>query len=318
MSESNVTCWIITPGIAGTENQCLGIAEALGATTIIKKRIKLRAPWRQLSPWLNIGHQYALTPDSDRLDPPYPDLIIASGRKCIGIALHVKKMSGGKTVLVQVQNPILNPDKFDLVVAPKHDHISGTNVIETTGALHRVTSQKLAEEGKKFAPQLSHLPHPRVAVLIGGSSNTHRMTAENTQRLAEQLLSLNAGLMITASRRTGEQNMRYLREKLKGKNVYFWDGTGDNPYFALLALADYIIVTEDSVSMASEAISTGKPVYLAALDGGSKKFALFHRDLIEKNYAKPFTGQLETWSYTPPCDMIRVVNAIQEKLSRKG
>ncbi|MCE9508140.1 MAG: mitochondrial fission ELM1 family protein [Alphaproteobacteria bacterium] len=307
----------MTEGIAGTENQCIGVAEALGLQPVVK-RVHLRFPWKQLSPWLSFGHQYALAAESDPVDPPYPDLLIASGRKSVGLALHVKKMSGGRTFLVQLQDPHIDPKRFDLVVAPQHDRLQGDNVLVTAGALHRVTPEKIAAEQKKFEPVLGRLPQPRVAVLIGGASKTHIMTREDAQRLAQQLKSLDAGLMITASRRTGEENLRLLRDALKGEHVFFWDGAGDNPYFAMLGFADHIIVTEDSVSMVSEAVSTGKPVYIAPLSGGSEKFALFHQAFAEKGYTRPFTGSLETWSYIPPNDTLRVAEEVLRRMKLKG
>jgi mitochondrial fission protein ELM1 len=315
LSELNKTCWVVTEGIAGTENQCLGIAEALGLRPVVK-RIKLKSPWRQLSPWLAWGHGCALAKDSDTLESPYPDILIASGRKSIGAALHVKKKSGGKTFLVQVQDPRLNAKHFDLVVVPQHDPTRGENVIVTTGALHRVTPEKIAAEKARFT-QFSALPPPRVAVLIGGTSRAHEMTAETTRRLVEQLRGLDASLMITASRRTGAENAQMLRSQLQGPHIYFWDGTGDNPYFALLGYADYIVVTEDSVSMTSEALATGKPVYTAKLSGGARRLDTFHKLLQEQGYTRPFTGKLETWSYTPPCDTMKAADEIRRRLNMK-
>ncbi|MCK5556633.1 MAG: mitochondrial fission ELM1 family protein [Alphaproteobacteria bacterium] len=318
MSEFDKTCWIITEGLAGTENQCIGIADALGILPVVK-RITLKSPWRQLSPWLRYGHKYALASDSDSIKPPYPDILIASGRKSIGIALHVKKASSNKTFLVQVQDPRIDPRHFDLVVVPQHDPTRGDNVLVTTGALHRITHEKLDAEKQKFGACLDHLPYPRVAVLIGGSSKAHRMTAENAALLSRQLLNLKdkygAGLMVTASRRTGEENIRILKEALSAcKDVFFWDSTGDNPYFAFLGFADHIIVTEDSVSMISEALSTGKPIAIVPLEGGAKRLNLFHRMLREQSYTRPFTGSLETWSYTPPNDMLKVVTEIKKRI----
>jgi mitochondrial fission protein ELM1 len=316
LSEANKTCWIVTEGLIGTENQCLGLAEALGLKPIVK-RIKMKSPWRQLSPWLNWGHQYALAAGSDNIDPPYPDILIASGRKSIGAALHIKRRSNGRTFLVQVQDPRINPKHFDLVVALQHDPTRGDNVIVTTCAMHRVTPEKIAAEKAKFAALLELLPQPRVAVLIGGTSKAHQMTAESTQKLTDQLLSLKASLMVTVSRRTGIDNARVLRNALKGPNTYFWEGEGENPYFALLGFADYIVVTEDSVSMASEALSTGKPVYIASLEGGGKRLGLFHKLLQEQGYTRPFTGQLETWSYTLPRDTIKAADEIRRRLNMK-
>jgi mitochondrial fission protein ELM1 len=314
LSESKKTCWILTEsGLAGTENQCLGLAEALGLTPVLK-RFKLKSPWKELSPWLRFGHQYALAAESDEIKAPYPDLLLASGRKSIGLALHIKKQSGGKTFLVQIQDPRIDPRNFDLVVVPQHDPARGKNVLVTKGAMHRITPEKLAAEKNKFAQMIDPLPHPRVAVLIGGTSAAHQMTAESTQKLTDMLLGLNAGLMVTASRRTGIDNARLLRDRLKGANIYFWEGEGENPYFTFLANADYIIVTEDSVSMTSEALSTGKPVFTASLEGGARRLDRFHQMLQEQGYTRPFTGRLETWSYQPLRDTLEVSGKIREKL----
>lgn len=306
----------MTEGIAGTENQCLGVAEALGISPVIK-RIKLKTPWKQLSPWLRFGHPYALTPESDSIAPPWPDLLIASGRKSISIALDIKKRSGGRTFLVQIQDPRIRPAAFDLIAVPQHDPMRGENVIVTTGALNRITPEKLNLEREKWAATLAHLPAPRVAVLIGGNSKAHRMTAAACQNLAAQLRKLTAGLMVTASRRTGEENMNFLREALQGDNIFFWNGAGDNPYFGFLAHADYIIVTEDSVSMTSEAIATGKPVYIAKLEGGATRLNRFHHLLQEQGYTRPFTGVLEPWSYEPPNDTAKIAAEIRRKMKER-
>lgn len=311
------TCWVLTEGIAGTENQCIGVAEAMGLAPVVK-RIKLRAPWKQLSPWLCLGHGHALAPGSDSIDAPYPDLLIASGRKSIGLALYIRRKSKGRTFVVQIQDPRINPRHFDLVVVPQHDPTRGNNVIVTKGALHRVTPEKIAEAARKFDVAFAGIPRPRVAVLIGGSSKSHRMTLDDSKNLASQLALLaessKVGLIVTASRRTGEENRRYLLEALAGPHTYFWDGTGDNPYFALLGHADYIVVTADSASMTTEALSTGKPVFIASLQGGAKRLNKFHKMLREQGYTRPFTGVLETWSYDPPNDTMRVAAEILKRL----
>jgi mitochondrial fission protein ELM1 len=318
MSLSGKSCWVVTEGIAGTENQCIGLAEALGVEHVVK-RVKLRFPWKQLSPWLQLGIRGGTAPDSDPLLPPFPDILISSGRKAIASALDICRQSP-KTYHIHLQDPRIDPKKFDLLVVPQHDPARGDNVIVTKAALHRVTPERIAVEAAKFKAQFAHLPHPRIAVMIGGTSKAHRMTTDNARALAVQLLQLadhgKTGLMITASRRTGQENADFLRAQLKADNIYFWDNTGDNPYFAFLGLADYIVVTEDSVSMTSEALATGKPVYIASLEGGARRLDLFHKLLEEQGYTRPFTGMLEQWSYTPPHDIIDV--AAQIKARYKG
>lgn len=311
---------MITEGIAGTENQCIGVAEALGVEPVIK-RVKLRTPWRQMSPWLGFGHRLALTPDSDAIDPPYPDLVLASGRKSIGVARLIREKSRGKSFVVQIQDPRVDPKNFDLVVVPQHDPMRGDNVMVTTAGLHRVTPQKLQAAREKFAARFAGLPPRRVAVLIGGSNRAHTMTRQNTEDMAKQLRALagpDCGLMVTASRRTGAENTKILQEMLASPYVYFWDGTGENPYFGFLALADALVVTGDSVSMLSEAIATGKPVYIVPLDSNHKRHQVFHKLLEEQGYTRPFTGHLEKWSYTPPDDTMKVAAEIRARMQKRA
>lgn len=321
MNASPLTCWVMTEGIAGTENQCLGVAHAMGVSPVVK-RIKLRAPWKQLSPWLRFGHGLALAADSDRLDPPYPDVLIASGRKAIGLARYIKKHSGGKTYVAIIQDPRINPAAFDLVAVPQHDPTRGPNVVVTRTALHRVTADTLASEAAKFSGQFDHLPPTRVAVLIGGNTKRQRMTAAITQRLCDQLTALAAqpdvALLITASRRTGAENEAILRNRLQGQNIVFWDGQGANPYFAFLANATHILVTQDSVSMTSEALSTGKPVMTIPLDGSTRRHTLFHSLLQEQGFTRQFDGTLQTWSYPPLNDTLGIAHKILDDLKGRA
>src|SRR5580704_5860795 len=149
------TCWIVTDGKAGMESQCLGLAEALGVEPIVK-RVTLRTPWRQLSPYFNMGLSHAYETGSDELAPPWPDILIATGRHSVPASLYVREESrraGTRTLTVQLQNPVISPSYFDLVVAPLHDRLSEPNVISTIGALHRVTRARLEADAAAFTPQ---------------------------------------------------------------------------------------------------------------------------------------------------------------------
>ena len=110
---------------------------------------------------------------------------------------------------------------------------------------------------------------------------------------------------MTPSRRTGAAGVALLRDRLNCPAASVWDGSGDNPYFALLALADAFLVTADLVSMISEAAATGKPVHVLDLDGGNPKFARFHAAMHAAGITRPFTGRIESWSYPPPDDTAR-------------
>ncbi len=301
-------CWIITEGMAGTENQCIGIAEKLDIGTTIKQ-ISLKQPWKILSPYIGMEQGWIFTPEPT---PPYPDLLITSGRKSIAASRFIKKQSKGNTITVHVQDPRISAKKFDMVAVPEHDPMRGDNVIVTKASPNKITIDKIKSARNGF-PEIESLKRPRVAVLIGGSSQAYDMTQAITEKLAQELCALDASLMITCSRRTGKENQAILETYLKNDKNYFWDGSGANPYMALLGWADYIIVTADSASMISESCTTGKPVYMIELEGGSKRISALHDNLMRHGALKKFEGVLNHFTYEPLNDAQMVVNEIKKR-----
>ncbi len=315
-----MTCWVITDGKAGMENQCLGLAEALEADVVVK-RVHLRNPWRRLSPYLHLGARFAADTGGDPIAPPWPEIAIGCGRQAIPPLIAIRQASRGRCFTIYLQDPRISARHFDLVVPPEHDRLRGPNVVTTRGALHRVTPAVLAAAAERFAPSLSALPHPRVAVLIGGSSAAYHLTPIIMGDVADRLTALaqaGAGLMVTTSRRTGADNTAILRARLDGQeNVAFWDGTGENPYFAYLGLADAIVVTCDSTNMVSEACSTGKPVHVIELEGGTPKFRRFLDGLYGAGLARPFTGVLESWRYEPLNEPARIAAEVRRRMATR-
>lgn len=323
------TCWIVTDGNPGGLNQCLGLAEELGFSPVIK-RVALRAPWRQLSPFFRWGHAYAFTKGSDALTPPWPDLLIASGKQSIAAALHVRAMGkrdGHRVVTVFIQNPGIAPSHFDLVIAPEHDRVVGENVLSTRGALHRITRARLEQGAAKLLPHVAHLPRPYISVLIGGTNGSYSLGPDEIIKLADALIraarETGGSLLITPSRRTGADNVARLKQALEGTPSFLWNGEGDNPYFGLLGLADHLVVTNDSVSMVSEAVATGKPVHVFALPdstGGSRKsrkFARFHADMAAAGWTRAFDGSVAAYEAPGvPRETARAADAVRAILDR--
>ena len=293
--------WVLTDGKAGTRNGALGLAEAVGLP-VIDKHVHSRLPWRWLPPQLWLPGVLGVGAGGDALAPPWPRLLVSAGERSVGPALAIKRLSKGETFCVHIQHPRVDPMKFDLVTASAHDRLTGPNVRTTLGALHHVTREKLESAATRFAAKYAHLPRPLVAVLIGGANRVYRFDRATAERLADGLARIckeaGCGLLITASRRTGPENAELLRERLKGMPVEFWDGSGENPYFAFLGLADALVATSDSANMVSEACYTGKPVHVFHLPGGEgTKFGRFHQSLQEAGITRPFEGRLESWDY---------------------
>lgn len=309
--------WVVTDGIIGTEKQCIGLAERVGLPFTIK-RIKVRAPWRWLPPQLWVAPLAGPGPEGDLLEPPWPDLLIASGRKSAAPAKAIRRASGGKTFTVQVQNPVMALNHFDLVVAPRHDRLEGPNVISTTGSLHGLTAEVLGREAARFADFAATLSRPVTVVLVGGANRVYSFGAAEAEALAANLVKLPGHLLVTTSRRTGEAQTRALTAALPMDRTTVWGGTGDNPYPGWLGLADAIVVTGDSVNMVTEACAAGKPVYVVDLPGGSAKFRAFHQMMLDGGHVRRFEGALVDWTPSPLDDTQGVAEAIRAKLIARG
>lgn len=290
--------------MAGTENQCLGVAEALGIHTDVK-RMTLRQPWKMLSPYIPFEQSWSFIPP---LHGPFPDLLITSGRKAIAAARYIKKQHP-KTFTLHLQDPRISPHHFDLVAVAHHDALRGDNVVITDGAPNRITPERLSS-----APPIYTSLKPLVGVLIGGNSKTHRLSDAGMDSLIQQLemIARDYALLITVSRRTNAAQALKLINALKQTDAYIWDGSGHNPYFSILAHAKYLLVTNDSVSMLSDAATTGKPLYMLELDGRSPKFDRFYAHLRNLGAARPFNGVLENWAYPPLADAQKIADAVRK------
>ena len=312
-------CWVVSEGTPGMENQALGLAERLGLPIAVK-RVKLALPWRWLAPRLPVSPFARATADSSPLAPPWPLVVIGCGRQSIPFVFAIKRASVGRTVLVQTQHPRTNPRKFDLVVPPQHDGLIGPNVFSILGSPNRITPTSLSQARAKFASLFEVLRAPRLTVLIGGRSSAYRFSDADVDALSAALKTLaqDFGLIVLPSRRTGEENTSRIASALEGTGAYVWRGAGENPYQGALAWADSFLVTADSVNMACEAAATGKPLNIFPLQGGSRKFRMFHDSLAQKGIARPFTGKIEQWRYEPLDETGRAAKRVQELLDLRA
>jgi uncharacterized protein len=276
--------WVISDGAAGNERQVLALAAAMGLAATVH-RVGLRPPWRWFAPRLTTRLDLALPlPQRREFVPPWPQFVIGCGRQAATLTRVLRACSGGATFTVQILDPRVDAALFDLVIAPRHDGLSGANVIQTLGALNPVDDAWLAKAAAEFST-LRQLPQPRTALLVGGPHRELVLDAGWFDALIAQLEALLArdggSLMITLSRRTPAAWAMRLRGAFHTGCTYFWGGVpdGDNPYSGYLAHADRIVVTPDSVNMLSEACATGKPVMSYLPRAARGKLAAFHAAL---------------------------------------
>jgi mitochondrial fission protein ELM1 len=294
--------WALIDDRAGNAGQVIGVSEAIGKAyqkkdIIYNSFIKL--------PNLLRGTSLIGLKNKDNLLPPYPELVISAGRRCAPIARYIKKFNS-KTKLVQIMSPDFGHEDFDLIIMPEHDNYKPqANIITTIGSLHKLTDSLLQHEANQWQEKFSHLKKPYIVLLVGGSSKNGKFTSDHAKELgilANNLAKKTGGsLLITSSRRTGDEQRVILEQQLYVPyNFYYFGATGPNPYLGYLALADYIIVTGDSVAMASEACFTGKPVYIYSPDNiTGNKHRKFQQQLFTKNLAKPLMSNEPLIDFVP-------------------
>ncbi len=295
----------MSDGRAGIEAQVVGLANALARqrpAQVVVKRIAWKS-WFGRLPWWLVPFPHRLLTDKGDVAPPWPDIWVAAGRATLPLSIRMRRWSGRKTYVVQIQDPRMPTRLFDLVIPPRHDRLEGENVFPITGSPGRVNAERMAQDLARFRGELDALPRPRVAVIVGGKSKAHDLSPERAAAMARDIevpVAQDGGsVMVSFTRRTPERAKAILEARLKTLPGVIWNGEGDNPYFAYLAAADYILVTEDSTNLATDAASTGKPVFVMKMDGDSLKLRLFHEDLERLGAARPFGGAFHSWTYEP-------------------
>ncbi|XP_021288931.1 mitochondrial fission protein ELM1 isoform X2 [Herrania umbratica] len=220
----------------------------------------------------------------DTFDKDGPLLVVASGRDTIPVASSIKRLAPENVFVVQIQHPRSQLNRFDLVITPRHDFYPLTPhaqkqipwflrrwitpreppdrcVVLTVGALHQADSAALRSAASVWHYELSPLPKPLLVVNIGGPTSSCQYGVDLAKQLTAMLQNVLwscGSLRISFSRRTPEKVSKILLKEFSANpKVYIWVGEGPNPHMGHLAWANAFVITADSVSMLSEACTTG-------------------------------------------------------------
>ena len=215
----------------------------------------------------------------------------------------IKRAAGNRVFTVFLQDPRHSRGRMDLIWAPEHDGLSGANVMSTLTSPHPFSAARLAAARAAPDPRLAALPAPRAAVLLGGPSGSHDFAPADVARLTAAVAAIGAAgyaIMATPSQRTPPALAAAVRAGLGDAPAFMWDGAGANPYTQMLAHAEAILVTGDSVNMVGEAVATGAPVHVFQPSGGRGGKIARYIDALERLGAvRRFDGRLERFSYEP-------------------
>ena len=311
-------CWCLCRNAAGMLSQTSGLARAVGLDFEFKFT-RLKFPWLCLPEAILPAANFVLRDSASFETETPPKLAISCGRHGTIAALALKKKFGDRVFTVHIQDPNMDPARFDLVVSPKHDRLRGPNVYLSMGAMHYVDDERLAAARKSpEAALFANDGRPLVAVLLGGQNNYYGFTKADVEAFIQRLKGFEAAgvrLAFLKSRRTSAEAYQRLLEEF-GERHFVWDGSGANPYFAALALADAVVVTCDSVSMITEASATGRPVFVEYMQEQrrARRFRQLHELFEQAGITRRFDGRLADWTYEIPHDTQRVAQMIRERI----
>lgn len=313
--------WAISDGRAGNARQAEALAAALAAGAPVRHVVlSPHAPWRWVAPrrWPGSVAAFGAAFAASMAMPPA--LAIGCGRQA-ALATRLLRDEGAKSV--QILDPRIGPAHWDVLVVPGHDALRGDNVVTSLGSLHPVDDAWLAQAREAW-PAFATLPRPRTAVLLGGGSRHVRFDITEFERMAALLEAAHTrdggSLLLTASRRSPASLRAAVRARFGGTHGIAWCGPedGPNPYPGLLAWADRIACSPDSVNMVSEACATQVPVFVfepSRVDGGPRRFL---DALLARGRIRALDGTLQAFDAEPLRETARVAAEVATRLETAG
>jgi mitochondrial fission protein ELM1 len=299
--------WLILGDKAGDNAQVRIVADALGWPYVLKELV-FHAPYIVGKPRFRASLYHLDRARSAPLEPPWPELILTVGRRPSMAALWVKEQTRGRAALVVVGRPKRWLDRFDLVIAPPQFQLPHrANVLRLDLPLMRVDEAAVAAASDAWRGRFAELARPLTALLIGGPTKPYRFDEALARDLLAQVRHLAAAeggsLYVSTSRRTPAAVVEALAAELPpGARLYRWRPGDDNPYHALLGLADRFVVTGDSISMMVEVARLGQPLAIFALPEQRRQLRLrgaLGRRLaaLDEDPARPVLGLLSDTLY---------------------
>ena len=353
-TEGEKRIWLVIGDKPGDNAQVEIIAEALGLPFEIR-RVLPKEQYILGKPPFKASLYHLDLHRSDKLEPPWPDLILTIGRRPAMAALWIQQQTGGHCQIVLLGRPKRWQQRFNLIIVPSQYLLpANRRVLQLDLPLMRSNQAAIAQAVDTWRARLSNLPRPLTALMVGGQTKPFRFDAGTARELLEaaQQAAGEGFLYITTSRRTPPSVVKTLQQALPANaRLYCWSTDNrDNPYLALLGLADRFIVTGDSMSMMIEVARQGKPLAIFALPyqrglgpwlqqrlvaaagagklgnlllrlrllSNSRDLTAIHRRLYDKRLAVPLGHTFLPGGVTPEDELQKVVSRIKQLITEPG
>ncbi len=199
----------------------------------------------------------------------YADVVVSCGSSILGVNLLAKNENEAKSVVVM--KPSFSARCFDAVIAPRHDKMKpARNVFVTDRAPSLITGEFLAAEAEKLSKELDLARSSRkIGFLVGGDTDKLKFSRDAFEGVLRGLERFSAEtrsvFLATSSRRTPSWADELLKKTFEKNRqcpllVIANESNREGAVAGILGLSDVLVVSGESISMVSEAVSSGKPV----------------------------------------------------------
>ena len=306
---------LLTEGMHGMISQVEGLAKALDIN-FLHHTVELNNFWKMIPPKLTPIYQNVYK----KINQNEFDIIISCGRKSVIPSIHLKNVANRKVFNIHIQDPKVNLNHFDFIVAPEHDALDGQNVINTKGAIHYLTDKEINKNKDYLKSFIKNDERKIWTLILGGPTKYYDYSIKNMKHIfssIDELLKKHYfQLVVIPSMRTPIKTINYAKECFGDDHTIIMD-VDKKAYLSVLAIAEKIIVTCDSSSMISEAALTGKPIYIANIlpKKNDKRFQRFRNLFKELNIIRNLGEEIENWNYEKLDETNRVANIIKKKIN---
>ena len=307
---------LLTEGMHGMISQVEGMAKALNVE-FNHQTVKLNFPWNFLPAKLTPVSQIILKNKIYLNKENLPDFIISCGRKSVVPSIFLKKKNP-KIFTIHIQNPKVILKNFDTVVVPEHDDLNGINVISSKGAIHYITKEEI-NNSKSYL--INKINSKKIGAIILGGPNKYYSFDENQLKeifimIRSIFINNNYKVIVIPSIRTPKLIID-LAEKEFVKDGYVVKNIDKQAYLSALALASCVVVTSDSISMISEAATSGNPIFVAHMKTkkNNYRFKKFYKLFKELGIIRDLGEKIENWKYDRLTEAARVALIIKNKLN---
>ena len=310
---------LLTEGMHGMISQVEGMAKALN-TEYSHKIVRLSFPWNLIPPKFTPVSQIVLKDKIYITENEIPDIIISCGRKSVIPSILLKRKNSN-IFTIHIQNPKVDSKNFDVVIAPMHDNYHGPNVMRSEGAIHYITYEEIQAAKNYLTSKIKS--NKIVSIILGGPNKYYSFNKEQLMEIFKSIKMTFIGkgyeTIIVPSMRTPKTIIE-LAKKEMNKFGHVVDIIDKQAYLSAYALAEYVVVTCDSISMISEAAASGKPIYVAHMKPKKniyrfKRFFQLFEDMgIIKNHIQPLPDK--PWTYKKYNETVKFANELKSKIKK--